>query len=874
VTACLDLKIKDYSIKPQAPMTSSLKGLLLLSCFTLIIPGFSQDDNKSIDWSFAHVPEIGVQKKIVSRGEKAYDFILEDMDDDGQVELGLVRTDPSHPFYIVVRELNSTTYTYPGTTAQVDTNGDAIFFPIKDNPQFRWSTYSYLNSTGMVTLYDHKLQPIDTIKVFDGKNRMDVNLQFAFKEILAGDLNHDGRTDALLRFNNGANPRPRSLMGFDLYNEQKLLQVDFAPLIYSTRIFDINDDGRNEILVGLGGAVSGSSSGLFHYDSSYVAVLDMAGRVLAKRGYGGTYTMLGCNAVDINNDMRTEIIVNYYCLVRDQKEISRLEILDGHTLKPLTAPLTNSNSVAFQYVEVTDADHDGVQDILVSSGDGALSLVHYDDNQQKLDVIKTAQCGGFALLLAVDDINQDGIDEWIFQARDLPFIFIVNNRLEPLAKIAVTTLRNKKLCLLPSTQLTHPFILLDGNEISELVISPDMIFPPPPFQFHMQGTTWRGSQFQIFTGVLAFLGLLGFTSVKIIHSFRHKDELSLSQSQRIGMAMIDKNGIVRYCNPVFLKIIDKKAADIHRKKLMAKMQDKWLAPLLTALETFIGRKEFFASHEISLGTAGRQRNISVEFIRSHQNGEQIKIILIDLCESTQTERVKIWAAMAQRVAHKTKTPLASVALAVQRLQKAYHKHAPEQVQNFDPLAKTAMTEIDRVRDNINNFMKFAKLDEPVFIVQDLNKSLQETLDEYRRRIPESIELDNSFDSSRMPVRLDIKQFREAVFNILDNAITAVKGDGIIRVNTCRESHPLNAFGGKDYAVMDISDSGTGIDENQLEKIFQPGHSTQKFGSGMGLVISKNIIETHGGEILLTSQSGVGTTVTICLPILQEGMSNE
>jgi signal transduction histidine kinase len=872
--ACLDLSIKNYSIKPQELMTSSLKGLLLLSCLTLTIPGFSQDDNKPIDWSAVHVPEVGVQKKIVSSGEKAYDFILEDMDDDGQVELGLVRTDPSHPFYIVVRELNSTTYTYPGTSAKVDTNGDAIFFPIKDNPQFRWGTYSFVNSTGLVTLYNRKLQPVDKIKVIDGKSRMDFNLQFAFKEILSGDLNQDGRTDVLLRFNNGVNPWPRSLMGFDLYNRQKLLQADFAPLIYSTRIFDINDDGRNEILVGLGGAESGSSIGPFHYDSSYVAVLDMAGHVLSKRSYGGTYTMLGCYATDINNDMRTEIIVNYYCLVRDRKEISRLEILDGHTLKPLTAPLTNSNSVAFQYVEVTDADHDGIKDILVSSGDGMLSLVRYDETKHQLFIVKTAQCGGFALLLAVNDINQDGIDEWIFQARGLPYILIINNRLEPLAKIPVTTLRKKKLCLLPGTQVNHPFILLDGNELSEFVIAPEMVFPPPPFQFYVKGITWRGSQFQIFTGILAFLGLLGFTSVKIIRSFRHKDELSLSQSRRIGMAMIDKNGIVRYCNPVFLKIIDKKAADIHRKKLMAKLQDEWLTPLLTALETFIGRKEFFASHEISLGTAGRQRNISVEFVRLHQKTDQIKIILIDLCESTQTERVKIWAAMAQRVVHKTKTPLASVALAVQRLQKAYHKHAPEQVQKFDPLAKTAMTEIDRVRDNINNFMKFAKLDEPVFIVQDLNKSLQETLDEYRRRIPESIELDNSFDSSRMPVRLDIRQFREAVFNILDNAITAVKGDGIIHVNTCRESHPLNAFGGKDYAVLDISDSGTGIDENQLKKIFQPGHSTQKFGSGMGLVISKNIVETHGGEILLTSQSGVGTTVTICLPILQEGMSYE
>ena len=93
--------------------------------------------------------------------------------------------------------------------------------------------------------------------------------------------------------------------------------------------------------------------------------------------------------------------------------------------------------------------------------------------------------------------------------------------------------------------------------------------------------------------------------------------------------------------------------------------------------------------------------------------------------------------------------------------------------------------------------------------------------------------------------------------------------GHLKISTTLESNPLNEFNGLNFAVIEITDTGRGMSSDELEKIYTPGFSTSKHGSGMGLMITKNIIQNFGGEIDVHSALDVGTTFTIRLPLIEK-----
>jgi two-component system NtrC family sensor kinase len=97
-------------------------------------------------------------------------------------------------------------------------------------------------------------------------------------------------------------------------------------------------------------------------------------------------------------------------------------------------------------------------------------------------------------------------------------------------------------------------------------------------------------------------------------------------------------------------------------------------------------------------------------------------------------------------------------------------------------------------------------------------------------------------------------------NLILNAGAAMTDGGLLTVSTCLE---------QDDVVMMFTDTGSGIDEADLERIFEPFYTTKERGTGLGLAITKQIIEQHHGSIHMTSRLKQGTTVTIRLPLVRE-----
>jgi len=124
------------------------------------------------------------------------------------------------------------------------------------------------------------------------------------------------------------------------------------------------------------------------------------------------------------------------------------------------------------------------------------------------------------------------------------------------------------------------------------------------------------------------------------------------------------------------------------------------------------------------------------------------------------------------------------------------------------------------------------------------------------KIPDTIQLHNH--SQEQPgVMVDLEKMRRVFINLITNAVDAMPNGGILTISSRQSKH---------FIEIAISDTGTGLDQQILENLWKPLQTTKTKGMGLGLPIVKRIIDAHGGEVLVESKTGLGTTFTIRLPI--------
>ncbi len=174
-------------------------------------------------------------------------------------------------------------------------------------------------------------------------------------------------------------------------------------------------------------------------------------------------------------------------------------------------------------------------------------------------------------------------------------------------------------------------------------------------------------------------------------------------------------------------------------------------------------------------------------------------------------------------------------------------------------------------DDINSvakgFLELSKIDGGEFQQTDLNGMIREIVSYYTKSNADGIGFDLELDESLPPASVEPGQFRSLLMNLVENAVKAVGERGRI---TLRLERMRRLAGGRgidvdEYYVITVEDDGCGIDEQYQDRIFEPGFSHFSGKVGLGLTISKRIVDNHGGEILVMSKPGKGTVVTVRLP---------
>jgi signal transduction histidine kinase len=183
--------------------------------------------------------------------------------------------------------------------------------------------------------------------------------------------------------------------------------------------------------------------------------------------------------------------------------------------------------------------------------------------------------------------------------------------------------------------------------------------------------------------------------------------------------------------------------------------------------------------------------------------------------------------------------------------------ASVQADKLQSSLEVCRSEVSRLDGIIKNFLGAIRPQAADFQVMNLHAVLEEVLGVVEEELTDrGIEVEVEIGSEPPIVQADKNQMKQVFFNLIKNGMEAMQPGGLLKVKTRSDEERI---------FMQIGDSGSGISQEELSKVFHPYHTTKKSGSGLGLMIVQRIMREHGGQVGIDSQEGIGTVVTLEFP---------
>jgi PAS domain S-box-containing protein len=253
--------------------------------------------------------------------------------------------------------------------------------------------------------------------------------------------------------------------------------------------------------------------------------------------------------------------------------------------------------------------------------------------------------------------------------------------------------------------------------------------------------------------------------------------------------------------------------------------------------------------------------------RSHD--ARILVYLRDITEQRQmrqqlmqAEKMTLMGRLAAGIAHEIRNPLSAIALNLQYLVTKIEQY-PEL---REPL-QDALEGTKRIESVIENTLNLARFTPPVLHEEQINELVRMVLGFVKISVQQKeVHFDTVLPAEMPNIRADAKQIQQVILNVIQNAIDASTEGGRIAVATCVEPWVPPGGGDGEAVVVKVRDHGKGITPEQRKHLFEQFYTTKKGGTGLGLTISRQIMEKHGGEIRFDPAEGDGTLVRLLFPI--------
>ena len=239
-----------------------------------------------------------------------------------------------------------------------------------------------------------------------------------------------------------------------------------------------------------------------------------------------------------------------------------------------------------------------------------------------------------------------------------------------------------------------------------------------------------------------------------------------------------------------------------------------------------------------------------------QYNQKLEELAITAEQLAKSERESAWRDMAKQVAHEIKNPLTPMKLSIQQFVRVFDKEDPKSVEKLERVASSLIEQIDGLTKIANEFSAFAKMPLPEKKEVDLYKTIESVISIFQQK--DKIEFKFKKTRDEAIVFVDKDQILRVFNNLIKNAVQSISKDkkGEVEIEIIVKSD--------DFSIS-IKDNGSGMSEEQKQKIFIPYFTTKTTGTGIGLPIAKKIIENHNGTITYESELNIGTTFFVQLP---------
>lgn len=309
------------------------------------------------------------------------------------------------------------------------------------------------------------------------------------------------------------------------------------------------------------------------------------------------------------------------------------------------------------------------------------------------------------------------------------------------------------------------------------------------------------------------------------------------------------------------------SGELYEKKIWTIIKDQEIAEFI---KRALKNQERIFDKEFTIDLGGSSRVLSFSIMPLVKE-RKIQGNLVHIEEVTEkrskearlrrAENLASLTTLAAGVAHEIKNPLGSMSIHLQLIEKQLKSASCVIDGEIKHHLDVINEEVNRLNGIVLDFLFAVRPMDANLEEQNINHVVRETVNFISFELEEdNIHINLDLDETICPIQLDEKLIRQALLNLIKNAQAAMPEGGTLTIRT-RKKH--------EYILLDVQDTGTGVPEDIITKIFEPYFTTKEFGSGLGLTVVYKIIKEHLGDISVRSKQGEGTAFSMVFPIPQK-----
>jgi PAS domain S-box-containing protein len=641
---------------------------------------------------------------------------------------------------------------------------------------------------------------------------------------------------------------PREVYAFDLENQCIVHKFETHAAFSGLFVYDLTGDGLDEIIIISSAWGNIHSPAQYSDDTCWLFVLDQRlNPVFPPLSFSQYPAELACVPMEINTERYLLTIPDYF----GDKNVTRMMYLIDVRGK-IHLRTHNPFRDFVRYKPVASSNKNPSQVYCWQGNNELVKLNHH------LETVSRASTPFEQLkILTIKDLDADGDEEILCISKN--FFSVFDDELNLLSKFPGSygspfsfreTGPNEPLEIGLQAKNTFYRLSLTENRLYSL------------FPLLFIGLT--GAVFLILSGARKLL----MNIIIYINIFKH---FFFDSSD--GILIVNRQGKILYTNNQIHPILGLPHAPL-KGEYMASVLNPYSQIIKIFRECLENGQTVQQKVVLGERESRFEAEISVRPFRSlFQSGICYLVELRSAQLSSVSEKMQTWSRAVQKMAHDIKTPLSTVNLNLKALQIRLEKiQIPEndRLELSDDI-QMMRTELENIQVMTKNFLKFSNLDKPHFQVYDIKKIIEEALIKYRNYVTTDLDIQVAIDEDIKPVWADPKQI-EMVFHILlENALTATQGKGLISISVSLAQYLDKDF--LEYLEIEVADTGPGISESDKSKIFEPYFTSKSDGTGIGLAIARKIIEDHEGSIEVHSKPDFGAVFRFSIPIITEEEKN-